>query len=162
GNAFEGLGSDDGEANALVPRRPEIGLRGECGEHVLAGVLAGAADLRTDTAVLVVVGVPLALRCTEATRLEARLDHRACQLRHELRLPAHDPACRDAHVAAVLAERDAAQQRQDIWFGSGRIAAGGAALRAVEARLDARDQRSRFDLNRLWIRLQHLTSVAHD
>src|SRR5262245_26603413 len=105
---------------------------------------------------LVMVRVPFTLLGTDATCLEARLDDRARELRHELGLPAEDPACREADVVAVLAERDAAQQRREIWFGVGSVAARGAALRAVEARLDARDQRTGLDLNRPWVRLQHL------
>jgi hypothetical protein len=110
---------------------------------------------------LVMVRVPFALLGTAATRLEACLHDRACELRRELRLPAQDlPRC-EADVAAVLAQGDRTKHRQDIWVSAGGIAAGGAALRAVEARLDARHQRNGIDVNRPWIRLQHLPSVAH-
>jgi len=110
---------------------------------------------------LVMLRVLFTLLGADATRLNARLDNRASQLRHEPGLPAQDPAGCEADVAAVLTQRYAAQQRRDIRLGAGSIATGGAALRTVEARVDARDERTGCDLNRPWIRLQHLPSMAH-
>src|SRR5262249_6474491 len=119
-------------------------------------------DLCADAAMLVMVGVSFAFLRALATRFAAGLDHRARQLDHELGLPAHDSPCRDADVAAVLAQGDRTQHCRDIGFGAGSIATRGAGLRAVVARRDARDERVELDVDRPRIRLQHLPSMAHD
>src|SRR5262249_44786743 len=68
---------------------------------------------------------------------------------------------RDADVAAVLAQGDAAQLLLHVWLTEAGIGARGAALCAVEARVDACDQRGGVYLNGAWMRLQHLLSVGH-
>ena len=108
------------------------------------------------------VRVAFALFCTLAARLAAGLDRRARELEHKLGLPAHDSPCCDADVAAVLAQRDRTQHRRDVQFSAGSITAGGAGLCAVDAHVDARDERIELDVNRSRIGLQHLPSVAHD
>jgi hypothetical protein len=110
---------------------------------------------------LVMVRVPLALLATRAARLEARLHDAARQLWNELRLPAQNPSGRKADVATVLTRGDAAQHHLHIRLTQASVSAGRAALRTVEARIDARDQRGGVHLNRPWMRLQHLLSVSH-
>jgi hypothetical protein len=90
---------------------------------------------------LVMVCVPLTLLATRAARLEARLHNAARELGNELRLPAQNPSGRDADVAAVLTQADAAQHHLDVRLTQAGVSARGAALRAVEARVDARDER---------------------
>jgi hypothetical protein len=90
--------------------------------------------------VLVVIGVPLALLAASPTRLGAGMHDCQGELRHELRLPAENPAGRDAHVAAVLARPDAADHHANVVLTQASIRACGTALRAIEARVDAGKQ----------------------
>src|SRR5213592_881991 len=136
-------------------------LRRERAQCVLTRLLAPAARLGTDAAMLVMVRVPLTLLGTRAARLEARLHNAAREFRHELRLPAQNPSGRNADVAAVLTQGDAAQHHLHVRLTQAGVSARRAALRAVEARVDARDQRSGVYLNGSWMRLQHLLSVGH-
>src|SRR5262249_41798706 len=90
-----------------------------------------------------------------------RLHNAAREFWHELGLPAQNPSGHDADVAAVLAQGDAAQLLLHVWLTEAGIGARGAALCAVEARVDACDQRGGVYLNGAWMRLQHLLSVGH-
>src|SRR5262249_29607215 len=72
-----------------------------------------------------------------------------------------DPSCRQADVGTVLAQGDTAQQHLHVRLAEGGVGAGRAALRTVEARVDARDQRAGVYLDRSRMRLQHLLSVGH-
>jgi hypothetical protein len=110
---------------------------------------------------LVMVCMPLTLLTTRAARLEARVHNAARELRHKLRLPAHNPSGRNADIAAVLTQGDAAQHHLHVRLAEAGVSARRAALRAVEARVDARGQRGGVYLNGLWMRLQHLLSVGH-
>ena len=133
----------------------------ERAQGVLTRLLAPAARLGTDTAVLVMVCMPLTLLATRAARLEARLHNAAREFRHELRLPAQNSSGRHTDVAAVLTESDAAQHHLHVRCTQAGVSARRAALRAIEARVDARDQRGGLYLNGSWMRLQHLPSVGH-
>jgi hypothetical protein len=110
---------------------------------------------------LVMVRVAFTFLATRPARLEARLHNAARELWHELRLPAHDPSRRNADVGAVLTRGDATQQHLHVRLTQAGVSAGRAALRAVEARVDARGQRGGVYLNGSWMRLQHLLSVGH-
>ena len=111
---------------------------------------------------LVVGCMPLTLLSADAARLCAGLHDRARELRLELGLPAEDLARGDAHVTAVQAQPDTADQHAYVILAEISVCARGAALRAVEAGVDARKQR--FDLDRasLGMCLQNLSSVGHD
>jgi len=111
---------------------------------------------------LVVGRMPLTLLRADAARLGASLHHRPCEFRLELGLPAEDVSGGDAHVAAVQAQPDAADQGGYVVVGEVSVRASGAALRAVEAGLDARNQHTGFDRGSLRMRLQQLLSVGHD
>lgn len=111
---------------------------------------------------LVMVSVPLTLLGTRPARLQARLDDGPCELRHELRLPADNPAGRNANVAAVLTQRDATNHSRNVWLTEASVGARSTALSAIEARVDARDQCVGFRLNSPWMRLQHLLSMRHE
>jgi hypothetical protein len=143
------------------PRSREPALGRERTQSVLTRLLASAARLGADTAMLVMVRVPLTLVGTPATRLNARLHNSAREFRHELRLPAQNSSGRNADVAAVLTRGDAAQLLLHVRLTQAGVSACRAALRAVEARVDARDQRGGVYLNGSWMRLQHLLSVGH-
>jgi hypothetical protein len=110
---------------------------------------------------LVMVRVSLTLFGTEAAGLETRFDNASSELRHKLRLPAEHASRRDADVAAVLTQRDATEQRRDVRFTEVCVGASSAALRTIEARIDACDQHAGFDLNLPRVRLEYLLGVGH-
>jgi hypothetical protein len=87
--------------------------------------------------VLVLLRVPLTLIATLSTRFDACLESNAGDFRHEFGLPGEDATGRDADVTAVVAQRDASDHRLDIGLAEVGVGAGRAALRAVEARVDA-------------------------
>ena len=110
---------------------------------------------------LVVVRVAFAFLATRAARLEARFHNAARELWHELRLPAHDSPGRNADVGAVLTRCYAAQQHLYVRLTEAGVSAGRAALCAVEARVDARNQCGGVHLDASWMRLKHLLGVGH-
>jgi hypothetical protein len=111
---------------------------------------------------LMVVCMPLALLPANAARLDAGLDDRPGELRLELGLPAQDLARGRAHITAVQTQADTADQRADVVLAKVCVRASSAALSAVEACVDARNQGPRFDRGSPGMRLQHLLSVGHD
>jgi hypothetical protein len=110
---------------------------------------------------LMMVRVAATFLATCATRLEACLHNAAREFRHELRLPAQNPSGRNADVAAVLTQGDAAQHYLHVRLTQAGVSACRTALRAVEAGVDAGDQRAGVYLNRPWMGVQHLLSVGH-
>ncbi len=125
-------------------------------------MLAEQADFRADAAMFMVVRMPLALLPADAAGQGARLDDRPGELRLELGLPGEDLARGDAHVTAVQTQADAADQGAYIGLAEVGVRASRAALSAVKACVDTRNQGSRFDRGSLGMRLQYLLSVGHD
>jgi hypothetical protein len=119
------------------------------------------AGLGADAAMLVVGCMPLTLLRADAARLGASFDHRPCEFRLEFGLPAEDVSGGDAHVSAVQAQPDAADHRRYVVLRKVGVRASGAALRAVEAGLDTRNQRAGFDRGSLRMRLDDLLGVSH-
>lgn len=111
---------------------------------------------------LMVLRMPLALLPANAAREGARLHDRPRELRLELRLPREDLARGGAHISAIQAEANAADHRAYVGLAEVGVRARGAALSAVEACVDARDQGPGFDRGSLGMRLQDLLSVGHD
>ena len=146
--------------NSRSSSRAEFLLRRKGTQYVTTCTLAPTAHLDTDTAMRMMVRVPLALLGTRPAGLETRLNGGASKLRHELRLSTKHSPCRNADVAAVQTQHDAAQKHLHLRLSHAGVSATGAALRAVEARLDARDQRLRFDLRRSRMSLEHLSRVS--
>ena len=108
--------------------------------------------------------MPFALLGARPAGLGAGLHDRARRPGFELGHPAEYSARRATDVAAVLAEADAVDQRRDVMLAEARVRANDAALRAVEARVDARDEnacvhhalpRMRFEQ---LLRMRHRTS----
>ena len=110
---------------------------------------------------LMVLCVPFALLRADAASLRAGLHDGSRELRLELRLPAEDIARRSTHIAAVQTQPDAAGQHAYVVLAEISVRAGGAALRAVEARVDAGEQRGGLDRGSPRMRLQHSPSVGH-
>jgi hypothetical protein len=125
-------------------------------------LFALSTHLAADAAVLVMMRVPLALVAAVPTSFDASLKSYAGDVGNELGLPAEDTAGRDADVAAVQAERNARNQRLEIGLAQVGVSAGCTALSAVEACVDAGDQRTEFDPECPRMRLQDLSGMGHD
>src|SRR4051794_1751797 len=117
-------------------------------EQVIAGALAPAALLGGQTAVLMVMGVTLALRGARATRGQACLQRRELRVRVRVGLAAEDAAGVNACVGAIEAEPDAGSQRFNIGLGEARVGADRARRRARGALVDA--GRERGDVGDEW------------
>src|SRR3954471_11916876 len=78
-------------------------LRGERRQQVLACLFTPATHLGANTAVLMVIGVPLTLVPAQSASPSARLHDRPRHLRLKLRLPAYHSLCRRTDIAAVQA-----------------------------------------------------------
>jgi hypothetical protein len=110
---------------------------------------------------LMVLCVPFALLRADAASLRAGLHDGSRELRIERGLPTEDIARRSAHIAAVQTQPDAADQHAYVVLAEIGVRAGRTALRAVEARVDAGEQRGALDRGSLRMCLQHLPSVGH-
>jgi hypothetical protein len=108
-------------------------------ENLLARCFAPPARLCADTAVLMVIGMPIALFAACPANLGAGLHDGAGETRVELRLPAQDAPRSSADITAVQTEPDAADQHVDVALAQASIRASDAALSAIEARLDGRN-----------------------
>src|SRR5262249_4732354 len=128
------------------------------GEQILAGLLAAAAGLGADAAVLVVVSVPLALVAAGTARRRASLDGRTDDAEVGLRLADDDAAGRDTGIAAVEAQADAADQVADVVLGETRVGAAGARGGAFKAVLDAAHEDLAVGAGRMWMRLDQLSN----
>jgi threonine dehydrogenase-like Zn-dependent dehydrogenase len=120
-------------------------------DQVVARLLAAAADLGANTAVLVVGGMPFALSTTRFARRCAGLDH--CPQDAQIRrgLTYCNPGGRLAGVGAVEAEANAAHHflhvvLHEIGVGATRAAGG-----AVEALFDTAQKGVVIDTCRLWM-----------
>jgi hypothetical protein len=106
--------------------------------------------------------MPVTLLRADAARLGTGLHDRAREFRFELGLPAEDVSGGDTHITAVQAQPDAADQGGYVVLGEVSVRAGGAALRAVEAGVDTRDQYGGLDRGSPRMRLQQLLSMSHN
>jgi hypothetical protein len=111
---------------------------------------------------LMVLRMPLALLPANAAREGARLHDRPRELRLEFRLPREDLARGAAHISAIQAQANAADHGAYVGLTEVGVRARGAALRAVEACVDARNQGPGFDRGSSGMCLQDLPSVGHD
>ncbi len=145
----------------VYPGAPRA-LRGQYRQYVDAGLIAAPASVRADAAMFVVVCVPLALVRAGATHLGACLHDRSREVRLEFGLPAEDLARGGAQIGAVQTQADTANHHAYVVLGEVSVDVRGAALRAVEARVDALEQRTGLDRGSPRVRLQHLLSVGHE
>lgn len=138
----------EADADLVVVSSSSPRLSAERGQRVRARLLAPAARLGAHTAMLMVLGVALALFSAVAARLHTRLEDRCHHRRLNLGLPTQDLAGRLADVGAIEVEADTARQLRYISLGEARVGASGAALCAGEALLDAACQRLRVGRGR--------------
>jgi hypothetical protein len=111
---------------------------------------------------LVAVCMPRTLLRAGVTQLGAGLHDRPRQPGLELGLPAEDLAGGGALIGAVQTQADTADHRAYVVLGQVSVRVRRAALRAVEARVDALDQGTGLDRNSPRVRLQDLLSMGHD
>jgi hypothetical protein len=103
-------------------------------DQVVARLLAAAADLGANTAVLVMGGMPLALSTTGLARRGAGLDHRPQDAQIRRGLTYRDPGGRVACISAVEAEANAAHHLVHVVLreiGVGATRATGGAVEAL-------------------------------
>ena len=109
-------------------------------EEALARLLAAAAGLGADAAVLVLVGVLLALLGAEAAGRAEGLDLLADERVLRLRLAREDAAGGGADVGAVEVGADALAELGGLLLREAGVGAGRAGLLALEAVIDAGDE----------------------
>jgi hypothetical protein len=110
-------------------------------------------DFGTHPTVLVVVRMLLALVPADAACPSASLKSSTCHVCFEGRLAGHYLAGGIAHVGAVEAEPYAAGEHLYATLADAGVGAGGAALFAVKAGLDALHQHLGIDGSAAWVRL---------
>jgi hypothetical protein len=98
--------------------------------------------------------VPVALIATSPTSFDAGLKCSGGELGDKLGLPAEDATGRDADIAAVVTQRD-------IGLAQVGVGACGTALSALEARVDAGNQRAELNTECPRMRLQNLLCARH-
>ena len=140
---------------------PLTALLHRCEQRV-ARLLAAAAGFGADPAVLVVMGMPLALISTGTTRCGAGLDGRTEDAEIELRLARHHPAGGVAEIGAVKTQSNAADHVSDVLLGETRVGARGARGRAVDAVVNAAKKRLAIDAGWVWMRCDDLSNTHVD
>src|SRR5919112_612734 len=118
------------------------------------------ADFGTHPTVLVVVTMLHALVSADSACPSAGLESGTCHLCFEGRLTRQYLAGGIAHVGAVEAEPYAAGQHLYVTLADAGVGAGGAALFAVKAGLDALDKRVGIDRSAAWVCLKHPPRVV--
>jgi hypothetical protein len=143
-----------------VGRRPFTPASGSADrrEQVVARLLAAAAHLGASAAVLVVLGVALALLATGAACHHARLNRCADDADIRRALAGDDTAGGLANVSAVEAQANAAHQLLQV--GLAEVGVGAARTRggAVDAALDTANDHIAIATCRLRMRLEHLSN----
>jgi hypothetical protein len=107
-------------------------------------------------------GVPLAFRCTGATRASARHDLRAAEVEIQLSLASRDLPCGVAYHSAIEAEADAFDELRHVRLAEAGVGASRTDLLTFDAGLDTLDQRCLVAFVSLDSRMkvQHLANQA--
>jgi hypothetical protein len=153
---------DRDDKDAITGSRGGLTGRSQLGsadrrEQVLAGLLAAAAHPGADAAVLVVLGVALALRAAGAAGHQAAFERCANHPDIGFGLAGHDAAGGSADVGAVEAAANAAEQILHPALGEVRVGAAGTGSGAVGARLDTAHEHIEVGDGRRGMRLEHLS-----
>jgi hypothetical protein len=127
-------------------------------EQLAAGLLAAPALRGAEPAVLVVLGVALALLATGAAGRGTRLDRGTKDGGVGRDLADHHASGGHAHVGAVEAEADAAPHVLHVALGQVRVGTARARRGAVHAGLDAAHHRLAIATGRLRVRIEHLSN----
>ena len=127
-------------------------------EQAVARLLAAAAHLRADAAVLVVLGVALALLATGAASRHAGLNRCTDDGDIEGGLAGHDAAGCVAKVGAVETQANAAHQLRQLGLAEVRVGTARTHGRTVDASLDAAHDHIAIATGRLRMRLEHLSN----
>ena len=143
----------------MQERSPYAGARSvDRREQVLACLLAAAAHLGADAAVLVVLGVALALLATGAAYRHARLNRCANDGDLGLGLAGHDAAGGVADVGAVEAPANAAHHLWHVALAQVRVGATRTHRGTVDAGLDTAHDRIAIATGRLRMGLEHVSN----
>jgi hypothetical protein len=126
-------------------------------EHVVACLLAAAAELGADAAMFVVGGVPRALFGTAAAGDGAGLDRGAKEGEIRRGLAGQDAACRLTDIGAIEIETDAADQLRQVCLAETGVSAAGAGGRTVEALLDTAKEDATIEAGRPRMRSEDLS-----
>jgi hypothetical protein len=127
-----------------------------CREQSAAGILAPAAGLGADTAVLVVWRVTLAFVPAHTAGQRTCFDHGAKNGQISFGLTDRDPGGRRADVAAVEAEANAPSHVPDVRLSQVRIRATRASIRTVRALGDTANERRAVNARRLGVCIDDL------
>jgi hypothetical protein len=127
-------------------------------EQVLARLLAAAAHLGADPAVLVMLGVALTLLATGAACRHARFHRRADDADLGRSLASHEAAGDVADVGAVQAAANAPDHLLNIPLAEIGVGAAGTGSGAIGTGLDTADDRVEIAAGRLRMRLEHLSN----
>ena len=130
----------------------------ERSEQVVARLLAAAAHLGANTAVLVVLGVALALFATGAACHDARLNRCANNADVRCGLAGHDAAGGLAQVGAVETKANAAHQLLQVALAEVGIGATRTRGGAVDAGLNTAHHHIAIAAGWLRMRLEHLSN----
>jgi hypothetical protein len=125
-------------------------------EKLVARVLATATSFGAEPAMLVVGGVPVALRGTGEAGDGTGFDHCADKAHIRRGLADHDAASRLAGVGAVEAETDAAHHLFHVVLGEVGVRTSRTAGGTIEALADTAQERVAIEARRLWMRLNDL------
>lgn len=161
------LGGGGGPRGTDIPVSVEPSLttargRGGSGaQERLARLLASTAGLGAHPAVLVVVGVALALRSTAPAGIPARRERGAGEVGVVTGLARQDAAGGVAEIGAPEVGGDATPELTHRLLPEARVCTCGAGRHAVEARLDARGERLRVVAGRRRVRTEHVLGNGH-
>jgi hypothetical protein len=145
-----------------MPRPVQIlALSLEHGEDVVASLLAAAAGFGAYPAVLVVVGMLLALVPANLTCPGSGLKSGTCHLCAEGRLAGQYLAGGFAHLGAVEEEADATGEHLYVALAEAGVGTSGARLGAVEACLDTLHQGGLVHRSLVGVGPDHLLGVSH-
>jgi hypothetical protein len=109
-------------------------------QELTAGLLAAPAGLGANAAVLVNLGMPLALVATALACGHAGFQQRPEDVGVVIRLAARDPDGGGADVGAVQAQPDALNHLGQVLLAQAIVRVGGAGLGAIVERVDGASQ----------------------
>jgi hypothetical protein len=130
----------------------------QCREKSAASLLAPAAAIRAEPAVLMVRRMTLAFVSAYTASRRACFDRRAEHADISGRLASHDAPGRRADVAAVETEAYAADQVLDVGFGQVCVCTARATISTVRALSDAPNEHRSIEARRLRVRLDDLSN----
>src|SRR5580704_5165506 len=131
------------------------------GQEVPAGLLTASAGLGADPAVLMVLGMPLALIAAALADRCAGLQQRLGDVGVVLHPAGGNPDGGGADIGAVQAQPDAPDHLGHVVLAQIGVDVGSASLGAIVEGVDGSDQHVGVDADGAWVSVHHLPGVAH-